>query len=51
MTTTKMEIIPTLVGQKAEDFIQKAESGREIVISEQQRKIYQSFTEKKSKDN
>lgn len=53
MAATSIEKIPSLKGEKAREFIQKAETtqSRTVEVSEQQKQIYIAFTEKNKKPN
>ncbi|WP_367899162.1 hypothetical protein AB3N61_18225 [Leptospira sp. WS58.C1] len=48
MAATSIEKIPPLKGDRAKDFVQKADTtaSREVVVSDQQKKIYQAFVQK-----
>ncbi|MGJ4734856.1 hypothetical protein [Leptospira levettii] len=48
MAATAIEKIPSLKGQNAKDFVEKAEATElsKVVVSEQQKKIYVAFTSK-----
>jgi hypothetical protein len=51
MAATMIEKIPSLEGEKAKDFVKKAETteSRRVVVSEQQKKIYIALTSKSKK--
>ncbi|WP_176087505.1 hypothetical protein [Leptospira alexanderi] len=48
MAATPIQKIPTLTGEKAKRFIERADSSERpvLVVSEQQKKIYSALSEK-----